>query len=492
MRERRGNVRTISVIFAAAGLNAMDRLRASRQCLAEGLRNRSVVPVIGPEAVIVDIERAGSTQRNLPLYDLVAQELLKTYDTRFAGDAAPESASGWQLHRAVAQVLSDRPEVSTERVRRSVAAAVNQLAEQVVAAPLLDRLAALGCFDLFVCVTPDNLLVSALRRRWGEDAVDVGVFAPSNDTSTCADVPPGRAGRVRVFFPMGRVAAASRVAIHEEDALEYFYRFQEDATRRAPILLDTLRQRDLMMLGCHMPEWLGLGFIRLANVVRLSSQDKKMEFFAADARSPSLNAFLGRFNPNATVFPWTPAEFVDEVEALATEAGIAHTPAPPPGPSVAAARAGPTVFVSYASEDRDAARRLADGLLAQGFSDVWLDRRKLKAGDDWSLRIDEALASCDFFVPVLSLQADRRREGVFWEEWRKAIVRAMRVKDAFLLPVGVDGVPPDRAGYERIFGGFSGDLKRLQLVHAPDGQLSPETAASLRARIAESWGDVHG
>jgi hypothetical protein len=235
----------------------------------------------------------------------------------------------------------------------------------------------------------------------------------------------------------------------------------------------------------------------LANEMRLSSQDKKMEFFAADAQNPALNSFLARFNPNATVFPWTPEEFVGELEALAGSGSEAPLAAAAPARAATAApggprAAGPTIFVSYASEDRPAALALSQALVELGFADVWLDRHKLIAGDDWSDRIDDAIEHCDFFMPVLSLQADRRREGVFWIEWRKALARAMRVHDAFVMPVGVDSSPPDRSGYERIFSGFTSGFRDLHLVHAPGGVLPADVAAQFRTRVAGFLGGSGG
>jgi hypothetical protein len=297
---------------------------------------------------------------------------------------------------------------------------------------------------------------------------------------------------VRVFYPLGRSAIGSRLAIHEEDALEFLYKLQEEGTRRAPVLLGELRRRDLLLLGCNLPDWLGRGFLRLVNEFRLSSQDKKMEFFGADTTDAGLNAFLTRFNPNASVFPWSPQEFIAELEAM-----MAPGPSAPAAPAPvrtstgsAGGGAGPTIFVSYASEDADAARRIAQALAVIGFSDVWLDKRKLVAGDDWSDRIDEAIEHCDFFMPVLSRRADQRREGVFWEEWRKALTRAMRVNDAFLLPVGIDATQPDRAGYERIFSGFTSEFRRLHLLHAPQGELSSDASTELRQRCGQ-FGQAH-
>jgi hypothetical protein len=465
----------------------MDRLLPSRQSLAEAVQAHGVVPVLGPEVVLV--EGYAGAPGSVPFYRLVADELLRTYETKL-----PESGGGggtWLLHRAVAQVLADRNDISTERVRRSVSAIVKSVSAAVQLPPLLERLARLRAFDLFICLTPDDFLVEALRRALGTDAVEIAAYAPNADSSQPVDLAPARAGVSRVYFPLGRSAAGARVAIHEEDALEYLYKFQEESPRRAPNLLTDLRSHDLPLLGCNLPDWLGRGFLRLANENRLSSQDKKMEFFAADAQDPMLNSFLARFDPNASVFPWSPEEFITELEALVGSTGVTSAPtAASPQPHVLTG-GGPTVFVSYASEDAEAARRIADALVGAGFGDVWLDKRKLIAGDDWSDRIDAAIERCDFFLPVLSQQADRRREGVFWEEWRKALVRALRVNDAFLLPTGIDATPPDQTGYERIFSGFTADLRRLHFIHAPEGQLSPQTMAELReqcARFREAGG----
>lgn len=461
----------------------MDRLLTSRQSLCEALRTKGVVLVIGPEAVEVEIERGDGNRTAIAFYQAVTDELLGAYGATLPDRRVIGSGSPWLLHRGVAQVLTESADVSVERLRRSVSATIKSVSGRVVAAPLLTRLAKLRAFDLFVCLTPDDCLVDALRQVLGADHVHVSSYAPNADSSQPVDVPPPRPGIARVFFPLGRAAAGSRLAIHEEDALEFLYRFQEEGLRRAPNLLTELRTRDLLLLGCNLPDWLGRGFLRLTNETRLSSQDRKMEFFTADVQDAGLTAFLARFNPNASVFPWSPAEFVSELETMARPADSPPEPAPDHSIGAQGARtSGPTVFVSYASEDTDAALRLARSLTELGFGDVWLDKRKLLAGDDWSDRIDEAIERCDFFMPVLSQHADQRREGVFWEEWRKAVTRAMRVNDAFLLPVGVDATRPDRAGYDRIFSGFTFGFRQLHLLHAPQGALSEEDRLQLQAR----------
>jgi TolB-like protein len=99
----------------------------------------------------------------------------------------------------------------------------------------------------------------------------------------------------------------------------------------------------------------------------------------------------------------------------------------------------PSVFISYASEDRPAARLLRDALLATGL-DVWYDENELTGGDAWDQKLRRQIRDCDYFMPVISATTERRKEGYFRREWRLAAERTMDMADdvLFLLPVTID------------------------------------------------------
>jgi TIR domain len=104
-----------------------------------------------------------------------------------------------------------------------------------------------------------------------------------------------------------------------------------------------------------------------------------------------------------------------------------------------AARPAPSVFLSYASEDRKAAQALRDALVAAGI-DVWYDESGLDGGDVWDQKIRRQIRECDFFMPVISAQTEVRPEGYFRREWRFAVERTLDMADdhPFLLPVVID------------------------------------------------------
>lgn len=136
----------------------------------------------------------------------------------------------------------------------------------------------------------------------------------------------------------------------------------------------------------------------------------------------------------------------------------------------------PAVFISYASEDRLAARALRDAL-AQAGLDVWYDENELGGGDAWDRKIRRQIRDCTYFMPVISATTERRREGYFRREWRLAVERTLDMADdvTFLLPVAIDDTPEDQARVPEAF-------VSVHWLRCPGGQPTPALQA-LCARL---------
>ena len=104
------------------------------------------------------------------------------------------------------------------------------------------------------------------------------------------------------------------------------------------------------------------------------------------------------------------------------------------------------VFLSYASEDSDAAARLAAALAAAGI-DVWFDKSEIRGGDAWDQKIRQQIRDCALFVPIISAHTQARPEGYFRLEWKLAVDRShlMVAEKAFLVPVVVDATTEPEA-----------------------------------------------
>src|SRR4051812_24173643 len=97
---------------------------------------------------------------------------------------------------------------------------------------------------------------------------------------------------------------------------------------------------------------------------------------------------------------------------------------------------GKAVFLSYASQDAEAAKRIADALRSAGV-EVWFDQNELVGGDAWDAKIRRQIKECTLFVPIVTPNTNSRPEGYFRLEWKLAVDRSHLMADdaPFLFPI---------------------------------------------------------
>ena len=136
------------------------------------------------------------------------------------------------------------------------------------------------------------------------------------------------------------------------------------------------------------------------------------------------------------------------------------------------------VFLSYASEDAAAARRICETLRAATI-EVWLDQEGgLEHGDEWDAKIRRQIKECVFFLPVISANTQARHEGYFRIEWELAAERSMGFAHnvPFILPIVIDetnevvALVPER-------------FRRVQWTRLPDGKVSGD----VQSRFLKLW-----
>jgi tetratricopeptide (TPR) repeat protein len=119
------------------------------------------------------------------------------------------------------------------------------------------------------------------------------------------------------------------------------------------------------------------------------------------------------------------------------------------------------VFLSYASQDAEAARRICDALRAAGV-EVWFDQAELRGGDAWDAKIRKQIRECALFVPIISANTQARLEGYFRLEWKLAEDRSHLIAKtkAFIVPVVIDGTSEREAQVPETFLGVQWTLLR--------------------------------
>jgi len=136
------------------------------------------------------------------------------------------------------------------------------------------------------------------------------------------------------------------------------------------------------------------------------------------------------------------------------------------------------VFLSYASQDAEAARRICESLRSGGV-EVWFDADGgLEHGDEWDAKIRRQIKECVLFIPVISANTQARLEGYFRIEWELAAQRALGIASGvpFILPVVIDDTrEPDALVPDR--------FRMVQWTRLRGG----EVPAEVRARFLKLW-----
>ena len=140
------------------------------------------------------------------------------------------------------------------------------------------------------------------------------------------------------------------------------------------------------------------------------------------------------------------------------------------------------VFLSYASQDAEAAQKICEALRAAGI-EVWFDQSELRGGDAWDTSIRKQIKTCALFIPVISHTTHDRVEGYFRLEWKLAVDRSHLISadQAFLLPVVIDDTRDDD---ERVPERF----REVQWTRLPGG-VTPAAFVE-RVRRLLHWGAV--
>ncbi len=257
----------------------------------------SVIPVVGPELVIVDHDG-----RREPYFRTLARELATRLKLGDPGGAAT-------LDQVVGAYLA-KPGSRRQSVYRELGDIAQKL-QVNLPEPLL-QLAGITDLNLYVSFCTDNLLAQAINAaRFGGRAETREL---SFNPSEAGDLPDGSRDVPLVYGLFGRISVLPKYVVAEEDELEWVTALQIPE-KRPERLFDELGRNHLLFLGCRFPDWLARFILRTAKNSKLSAERGFSEYLIdADAKSDSpLVAFLTSFSRETQVLALDPVDFVAEL-----------------------------------------------------------------------------------------------------------------------------------------------------------------------------------
>lgn len=433
------------------------------------IRQRELVPVVGPDLSVVNVDGAEQT-----FTSLIGKRLAERYDLT----VSPETTT---IGETVAECLRKHGQDEVDRLYR----VINNIITEVDPAPgdALRNLAAVDDLRLFVSTTPDRLLAKAVNevRFQGQPATRELAFSPNQSTvEQSRNAKPAKTNDTVVLNLFGQATPTPQYAIHDEDHLEWLHALLSEWTSLPEWLVNPLKHHPMLFVGCDIPDWLGRFLLRMSSTSRLSMERDQQFFIVGNpiSRDRALSTFFTTYCRKTLVqqLDMEPAAFTAELRAR-WEQQTADRPRAPLGLAGAAAGVGvgnpsdadaPTIFISYMREDADAARRLCDAIASKG-GDVWFDERRVLPGDEWEPEVLSCIRqTVRLFVPVISASTEAEDEGYVFREWRAAIERAQSIMGRrFIVPVIIDSDYTGDAGrYQQI----PDEFRPLHFGHAPGGE----------------------
>jgi hypothetical protein len=441
------------------------------------IEDGKLVPVIGPELTIVS-----TGERKQTFSSLIGQRLASKYRM----DASSEMRT---MEEAVAAILQRHGREEVELLYARINRIIRDLDPEPCDA--LRDLAAIDDLRVFVSTTPDRLLAKALNqvRFRGKPLTRELTFSPNQPTREQSEnAMSGGLTDTVVLNLFGRATSTPEYAIHEEDRLEWLHALLPDAARLPAWLAHELRHQPMLFLGCELPDWTGRFLLRMSSTERLSDERKQFFFVGcSNWQVPALSEFFSTYcrRPLVQGLEMDPVTFVSQ---LRERCGKPDRPTPrDTGSGIldnypdSLDATPPSIFISYMREDAEAARRLQAAITRMG-GHAWLDERRLGAGDQWEKEILTAIGeTVRLFVPVVSANTERRREGYVFREWSEALGRSRRVSSGhFIVPVIIDDdYDGDVSSYpkgRKYFG-------ELHFGRAPAGEPDAALAAMLTGEI---------
>lgn len=436
------------------------------------IRQRVLVPVVGPELTVVNGGTAAQT-----LSCLIGQRLAE----RWSLSLPPGTAT---MDEAVAAFMRERGQDEMERLYR----VINDIIVDVDPEPsdALRDLAAIDDLRLFVSTTPDRVLTKAMNevRFGGNPTTRELSFSPNQSTSEQArNARPAAPSDTVVLSLFGQAASTPQYAIHDEDRLEWLHALLSDRASLPDWVGYQLKEHPLLFIGCDIPDWLGRFLLRMSSSSRLSLE--RIPFFLAGcstSREASLSSFFATYCRKTLVqqLDMPPIEFVAELRAR-WEKQAASRPPEVRGVTASSASDAPTIFISYMREDADAARQVYDTITRLG-GDVWLDERRLSPGDAWEQEILNGIRrNVRLFVPIISANTEHADEGYVFREWDEAADRARSIPSRrFIVPVVIDGDYDGNPGRYRQMPDL---FRRVHFGRAPGGDADSELITMLTEEI---------
>jgi len=394
--------------------------------LFDSLDAKDVIPIIGDELLIV---KNPNSNENEFLYEYMHKELNKSLPEK------SRESDFWEFM-----------EKNKNTIPRKIRNFLNNDVEDKIILDSLKKLAQITDFEFYISMTYDNFLETTLKEERCTKGEQIETIDYSINNNSIKYSEEDLKTVATVFNLMGSIKKLNGFAKTEEEMLEHFYTLTKENQFNTK-LFDNIEEKNLLFIGCKIPNGLFQFFIRIISRERLN--EAHVTKIIADSKTPSnrsLCLFLNHFNSQIYPLPATNSmKFVD----------ILYKKWKKRKPTTGKKKFQETVFLSFSSDDREPLVVELVNILDLNGVNVFYDKKKLDAGDYFDEKIKKEINKCELFVPLIS--ENSLKPGRYARrEWEAAMIREQYqinsgLKSNFIKPFIIDDTKSNEERIAEIF-----------------------------------------
>lgn len=373
--------------------------------LLEEINKGNVIPVLGQELFTLTVEGREVSLREYLLQKMKERLGVEDEVSDFAELSYEYNIRAWDR-------IQSEPYYETTRILQEIAGL------DVEFLPELQELLSIEKFRLVLSTSFDDMVLKAMERFWGKGKVKRLSYEKRSCKEDIDDL-----SKPCLYQMFGKASAVPHEFVLTEDDLLEFLHYWLDENYRPKRLANVLREKYLLVIGCNYPNWLFRFFFHSLKFSSRSSAADKVGMLADSRLDKNLVDFLSRMN--AGVYEDARAFIRELVKRWKTFQGVQDKK---------------EIFISYASEDFEQARKIAETFQELGVA-VWFDKKSLEPGDAYEAMIKQNIQDSKIFVPVLSRSVVNCGRRFFKREWKWANDELeLRFPEKFIYPVVIDDV----------------------------------------------------
>jgi hypothetical protein len=403
--------------------------------LLQSISERKVVPIIGNELY-------QSESGNLEDYiiDQLWTKLVKT-------GKKPHPASPASIIKAV-EILKNDYGYETYSIIRELKGIISNANKTF---PVFQDLLSVQDINFYVNTTIYGLLEKAILNRGNITSIDFSISSKIYDCESIDNLQ-----QPVVFNVFGSLFGSIDPAITEEEMLEYTASFTTKMSVSAINILDALKNKTLLFIGCTQPEWMIRFLLRVISNERIHDwQQRKSKIIIINNDTRYHETHYHFLNTHkAVTYIGNNRQFIREL----TSRWNLFKPQKPK-----------VIFISYNNRDLSKVENFCRKIMDRMNNIICkYDQTEIHSGDDFAESIIDNLAKADIVIPIISKNScsdnddapsaePGYKETYVHREWEwiynmNIMRKRQRKKECrFIMPVAIDDVPRDHHYIQKFF-----------------------------------------